>query len=162
MSIRTLTARLAEEASEAHRRQNHTASRALDGPLENLALPERQERGGQGIVVSGRGHIEAGSVLPPTGVEPETTPARRVGIRLPKRRERWSVPGGIAARFGLQTKTDPASGRDIESRQQTSGAAGSSSGEEALPTASDGAPQGDVAVPEQEEAAPITIELQSH
>ena len=160
MSIRTLTARLAEEAIEAHRRQNYTASRAIDGP-EDLALPERQERGDQGIVVSGRGHIEAGSVLPPTEIKPETTPARRVGTHLPKRRERWSVPGGIAARFGLQTKTDPASGRDIESPQQTSGAAKSSS-EEALPTASDNAPQGDVAVPEQEEAAPITIELQSH
>ena len=162
MSIRTLTARLAEEAIEAHRRQNYTASRAIDGP-EDLALPERQERGDQGIVVSGRGHINTSSLLPPAKVELETTPARRSGIRLPKRRERWSVPGGIAARFGLQTKTDPASGRDIESRQQTSGAAGSSSEKEAaLPTASDNAPQGDVAMPEQEEAAPITIELQSH
>ncbi len=101
MSIRTLTADLEEEALEAHRRQRYASVGAA--PLEPRG------RTGQRGAVSGRARTDSGlpvAARPEKGT-PNTPPVRQVGIRSRQKEERWEMPGGIVARFGLHADHAP-------------------------------------------------------
>ena len=156
MSIRNLTLRLLEEAAEAQRRKS-VASSVSAPPAGAVARQTQAEAPQQGTtVVSGRSGAKEGLSLnaPASAVPLGPEPLRRLGLRSRTEDTQWRVPGGIAARFRIQSQAAPA--QEPQPSSEATGDANRSP-----------VPDGDPADHEdaqakREEVTPITIELQSH
>ena len=152
MSIRSLTLRLAEEATEARKRNSYTPGVGASSPA---ALPPRKL---QAAFLGGRKHLHSVPSSPdPLSPKQQTQPSLRSQAREVD--TRWQPPGGIAARFGLHTSSPPeattslGTGVSVVSQSSTNG-----NGDPGPTTAASGAEDAEKA----NKTTPITIELQSH
>ncbi len=157
MSIRSLTLRLAEEATEARKRNSYTPVVEASSPV---TLPPRKF---QAAFLGGRKR------LPSLSSSQDSLPQKQQeqpGLHTHTREvdTRWQPPGGIAARFGLHTSNPPeavtgvSTGVSSVSQSSTNGNADSGPSK-ASPDTEDTSEQESE---KSNKTAPITIELQSH
>ena len=150
MSIRTLTIRLIEEAEEARRRGNFTATRSQSEPEQEAEKPIPKSL------------FPSGSRAQAPDIQPEPAPApstRQVGIRPRPQEQPSQVPGGIAARF--KVSPDKYTVKTSE-QHESEGEAQFAAPQETAEPVPEVAQSTEETESPQEEAAPITIELKSH
>ena len=163
MSIRSLTARLKDEAREARRREAAAALFHARADVEGETPREmgrRTSSDGEGAA-SHRGRAMLGIMVPSGDDHNDAVTAARLplrgGIRPRKLHGRWNPPGGIAARFSLRPDNDydfggPEDPVDVDASREPASATGADASTEGRRVESP--PPGDT--------TPITIELESH
>ncbi|MCZ6634105.1 MAG: hypothetical protein O7G87_11925 [bacterium] len=153
MSIRTLTIRLMEEAEEARRHRNFTATRSQPEPEQVLGTAEKP---------TPKSLFPSSSRAQTPNIQPEPAPApstRQVGIRPRPQEQPSQVPGGIAARFKVSPDKYPV---ETPEPHESEGEAQLAAPQDTAEPVPEVAQTTEETESPQEEAAPITIELKSH
>jgi hypothetical protein len=165
MSIRNLTARLQEENVELRRRNQFSQSRSRPiAPQQNSFVDSQPQRQATFMSASGRKNTSA---EPAREVMPVfQTPVRQVGLRAAPSEEGWHIPGGIAAKFGRNALQEPRSNNNQPKREAPVVISEKPQAASQIETKNIPDEPRREKQPERtaqpEEAARITIELQSH
>ena len=162
MSIRSLTARLKDEAREVRKREAVATLSPSGANADDTTPPElgRRAASGGGNAGSHRSRAMLRVSVPSDAIHADpvaaTHPLRKAGIRPRELRGRWEPPGGIAARFSLQADNDLGRPRDPIDAEVSRGqvpAIGPDASAEGRRVESP---------PSGGDTTPITIELESH